>query len=63
MSGEAFETTVTVILDGKKYQGCGKALHSCRLRCCGQNKIQRLNNKLEFLQHLLNMNVKMQLTH
>jgi len=27
MSGEAFETTVTVILDGKKYQGCGKALH------------------------------------
>jgi hypothetical protein len=25
--GEAFETTVTVILDGKKYQGCGKALH------------------------------------
>jgi membrane-bound inhibitor of C-type lysozyme len=27
MSGEAFETTVTVILDAKKYQGCGKALH------------------------------------
>jgi membrane-bound inhibitor of C-type lysozyme len=27
MSGEAFETTVAVILDGKKYQGCGKALH------------------------------------
>jgi putative lipoprotein len=27
MSGEAFEATVTVILDGKKYQGCGKALH------------------------------------
>ena len=27
MSGEAFETTVTVILDGKKYRGCGKALH------------------------------------
>jgi len=27
MSGEAFETTVSVILDGKKYQGCGKALH------------------------------------
>jgi putative lipoprotein len=28
MSGEVFETTVTVILDAKKYQGCGKALHS-----------------------------------
>jgi membrane-bound inhibitor of C-type lysozyme len=27
MSGEAFETTVTVILDGKQYRGCGKALH------------------------------------
>ena len=27
MSGEAFETTVTVILDGKNYRGCGKALH------------------------------------
>ncbi len=27
MSGEAFETTVSVILDGKKYRGCGKALH------------------------------------
>jgi membrane-bound inhibitor of C-type lysozyme len=27
MSGEAFEATVTVILDGKKFQGCGKALH------------------------------------
>jgi membrane-bound inhibitor of C-type lysozyme len=27
MSGEAFETTVTVILDGKKYRGCGKAFH------------------------------------
>jgi membrane-bound inhibitor of C-type lysozyme len=27
MSGEAFEATVTVILDGKKYRGCGKALH------------------------------------
>ena len=27
MSGEQFETTVTVILDGKKYRGCGKALH------------------------------------
>jgi putative lipoprotein len=27
MSGEAFETTVTVILDARKYQGCGKALH------------------------------------
>ena len=27
MSGEAFETTVTVILDAKKYHGCGKALH------------------------------------
>ena len=28
MSGEEFETTVTVIFDGKKYHGCGKALHS-----------------------------------
>lgn len=27
MSGEVFETIVTVILDAKKYQGCGKALH------------------------------------
>ena len=27
MSGEAFETTVNVILDGKIYRGCGKALH------------------------------------
>ena len=27
MSGEPFESTVTVILDGKKYDGCGKALH------------------------------------
>jgi membrane-bound inhibitor of C-type lysozyme len=27
MSGEAFETTVRVILDGKEYRGCGKALH------------------------------------
>jgi putative lipoprotein len=27
MSGEAFETNVTVILDTRKYQGCGKALH------------------------------------
>jgi putative lipoprotein len=27
MGGEVFETTVTVILDGKAYQGCGKALH------------------------------------
>ena len=27
MSGEPFDTTVTVILDGKEYSGCGKALH------------------------------------
>jgi putative lipoprotein len=27
MSGEPFDTTVTVILNGKKYRGCGKALH------------------------------------
>jgi acid phosphatase (class A) len=27
MSGEPYETTVTVMLDGKKYQGCGKPLH------------------------------------
>ena len=27
MSGEAFETTVTVTLDGQVYYGCGKALH------------------------------------
>jgi putative lipoprotein len=27
MSGEVFETTVSVLLDGKKYHGCGKALH------------------------------------
>lgn len=27
MSGEVFETSVTVILDDKKYRGCGKALH------------------------------------
>jgi len=27
MSGEPFDTTVKVILDGKKYRGCGKALH------------------------------------
>jgi acid phosphatase (class A) len=27
MSGEAFDTTVTVILDSKEYRGCGKALH------------------------------------
>ena len=27
MSGEAFDTAVTVILDGKKYRGCGRALH------------------------------------
>ena len=26
MSGEPFETVVTVILDGGKYRGCGKAL-------------------------------------
>lgn len=27
ISREAFESTVTVILDGKKYRGCGRALH------------------------------------
>jgi membrane-bound inhibitor of C-type lysozyme/uncharacterized membrane protein len=27
MSGEPFETTVTVRLDGKTYPGCGRALH------------------------------------
>ena len=27
MSGETFETTVTVTLDRKEYRGCGKALH------------------------------------
>jgi membrane-bound inhibitor of C-type lysozyme len=27
MSGETFEATVTVKLDGKTYKGCGKALH------------------------------------
>lgn len=27
MSGEPFDTTVTVILDGNTYRGCGKALH------------------------------------
>jgi membrane-bound inhibitor of C-type lysozyme len=27
MSGERFETTVSVKLDQKKYQGCGRALH------------------------------------
>jgi putative lipoprotein len=27
MSGEAFDTTVTVTLDNKEYRGCGKALH------------------------------------
>jgi uncharacterized membrane protein len=27
MSGETFDATVTLILDGKKYRGCGKALH------------------------------------
>jgi uncharacterized membrane protein len=27
MSGESFDVTVTVILDGKEYRGCGKALH------------------------------------
>jgi uncharacterized membrane protein len=27
MSGEEFETSVTVLLSNKKYQGCGRALH------------------------------------
>lgn len=27
MSGQQFETTVTVILDGREFRGCGKALH------------------------------------
>jgi uncharacterized membrane protein len=27
MSGDLFDTTGTVILDGKTYRGCGKALH------------------------------------
>lgn len=27
MSGEEFETSVTVLLDNNKYQGCGRALH------------------------------------
>jgi len=27
MSGEPFDTTVTVNLDGREYRGCGKALH------------------------------------
>jgi uncharacterized membrane protein len=27
MSGESFDATVTVALDGKEYRGCGKALH------------------------------------
>jgi uncharacterized membrane protein len=30
MSRVSFDTTVTVILDDKKYRGCGKALHSIR---------------------------------
>ena len=27
MSGETFETRVTVVLDGEEFRGCGKALH------------------------------------
>ena len=27
MSGEAFPSTVVVTLDGRRYQGCGRALH------------------------------------
>ena len=27
MRGDSFETTVTAVLGGKKYQGCGRALH------------------------------------
>jgi membrane-bound inhibitor of C-type lysozyme/uncharacterized membrane protein len=27
MSGEAFETTVSVLLDGRLYRGCGRSLH------------------------------------
>ncbi len=27
MSGEAFETRVTVVLDGREHRGCGRALH------------------------------------
>ena len=27
MSGQEFETTVTVIFDGREFRGCGKALH------------------------------------
>jgi membrane-bound inhibitor of C-type lysozyme/uncharacterized membrane protein len=27
MSGEEFETTVTVVLDGTEYRGCGRTLH------------------------------------
>ncbi len=27
MSGESFETTVTVVLDGKELRRCGRALH------------------------------------
>jgi len=27
MSGEQFETTVTVMINGNKLNGCGKALH------------------------------------
>jgi uncharacterized membrane protein len=27
MSGEPFETTVTVLLDGRTYRGCGRPLH------------------------------------
>lgn len=27
MSGEAFETVVTVVFDGREYRGCGRALH------------------------------------
>lgn len=27
MSGERFESTVTVTLNGKSYRGCGHALH------------------------------------
>jgi len=31
MSGEAFESTVTVILDGQQYQGCGKTISNNKL--------------------------------
>ena len=27
MSGDGFETTVTVKLDGREFHGCGRALH------------------------------------